>query len=128
MTMSLESIVANMSVADLARLAGTSVEQIVVAAMGGSSRPRAAIKNGGRAAKTQAPRAAKKGGSVARGGVSTDSLLQVVSGARGPIDINSIRAKIGGSPAQVRAGLQKLAAAKKVKITGKKRGTRYTAV
>jgi hypothetical protein len=125
--MSLESIVANMSVADLARLAGTSVEQIVVAAMGASSRPRAAATGGGRAASARAPRAAKKGGRVPRGGVTTDALLQVVSAARGPIDINAIRAKVGGSPAQVRAGLQKLAAAKKVKITGKKRGTRYTA-
>lgn len=118
----LEAMMAGMSVAELARLTGTSVEQIVVAAMGKPAGARASSTNG------RTPRAAAKTGKIGRGGVSTDALLQVVAGAGGPIDINSIRAKIGGSAAQVRAGLQKLASAKRVKITGKKRGTRYTAV
>lgn len=118
----LESMFASMSVAELARIAGSTVEQIIVASMGSSSGRRAAT-NGASTTVRQPARAGK----VTRGGVSPDALLQIVAGAGGPIDINGIRAKIGGSAAQVRAGLQKLAAAKRVKITGKKRGTRYTA-
>jgi DNA-binding GntR family transcriptional regulator len=64
---------------------------------------------------------------VPRGGVRVDQLLNVVAGAKGPIDINAIRAKIGGSPDQLRAALKRLAAAGQVKITGERRGTRYSA-
>jgi hypothetical protein len=41
--------------------------------------------------------------------------------------LEDVRAKVGGSVPQVRSALQKLAEAKKVKITGQRRGTRYSA-
>ena len=121
---SLDSMFASLSLADLARVANTTVEQIVAAAMtsasprsNGRSIPRLASRTAG----------APKSGAVERGGVRLDQLLNTVAAARGPIDINAIRAKVGGSADQVRAGLKKLAAAGQVRITGERKGTRYTA-
>jgi hypothetical protein len=125
---SLETMIASMTLAELAKLANSTVEQIVTTAMS-SSRSRS---NDRPPVHSSAPVRMLAGhraeATVPRGGVRVDRLLNVVAGAKGPIDINAIRAKIGGSPDQLRAALKKLATAGQVKITGKRRGTRYAAV
>ena len=124
----LETIIGSMSLAELARLANTTVEQIVAAAMSSAS-PRSSARSNGRsvARPPSRPAAAPKPGALPRGGVRLDQLLRAVAGAKAPIDINSIRAKVGGSAAQVRAGLKKLESAGQVRITGERKGTRYAA-
>ena len=54
-------------------------------------------------------------------------MFAVVKAAGGPIKAENVRAQVGGSGAQVRNALQKLAKARKLKVTGKKRGTTYEA-
>jgi hypothetical protein len=112
----LESLFASMTLADLARLAGTTVAQVVEVAYSG--RPSAAPSS--------TPKATKPG-KVARGGLSSDQVLAALRAAGASAKLEDVRAKTGGSVPQVRAALQKLAGAKKVKITGQRRGTRYTA-
>ena len=121
----LESIVGSMSLAELARLANTTVEQIVAAVMSGAS-PRSNGRSTAGTPSRSSP--APKAGKIPRGSIRLDQLLGVVAGARAPIDINAIRTKVGGSPDQVRAALKKLESAGQVRITGERRGTRYTAV
>jgi hypothetical protein len=119
----LDEMIASMSVAEVARLANTTVEKIVAAAMS-SEQPRS---NGQSPLRTVAAAASSQNVSVARGGVRLDQLLKVVAGARAPVDINTIGERIGGSAAQVRAALKKLHAAGWVKVSGQRKGTRYTA-
>ena len=130
----LEELVGNMSIAELARLAGTSVEQVVSKVLGsapsnGATRRAAAPPNGdGRAAPTSAPKAGgRPPKKIPKGGLSTADVLAVVAAAKGPIGAQDVRAKVGGSAAQVRAALAKLQEAGRVKITGERRGTRYHA-
>jgi DNA-binding GntR family transcriptional regulator len=54
-------------------------------------------------------------------------VLTAVASIGGPAKLDQVRATTGGSVPQVRSALQKLAEAGKVKITGERRGTRYSA-
>jgi hypothetical protein len=112
---SLESLVANMSVAELAARAGITVARLVELASG--SRPAAPASNG----------APKRSTDVPRGGLSPDTVLAALAAVGTNAKLEDVRAKTGGTVPQVRAALQKLAGAKKVRITGQRRGTRYTA-
>lgn len=124
---SLETMIASMTLAELAKLANSTVEQIVAAALSSSpsrSNGRAPARSTAPADKPMSKNAAA---TVPRGSIRVDHLLNVIAGAKGPIDMNAIRAKIGGSPDQLRVALKKLATAGQVKITGVRRGTRYAA-
>lgn len=126
---SLESLVGSMTVAELARFANTTVETVVALAFPGATVANPAPRRA-RAAKAAAAPARKTAGrprKVARGGLATDKVLAVVAAAKGPIDAQSIRGRVGGSAAQLRAALKKLAEGGKIKVSGERRGTRYTA-
>ena len=117
----LESLVASMTLAELARLAGKSVEEVVALACGGTSR-----SNGVSASRdTSAAPTRARPGTVPRGGLRVDHVLAAVESVGGPAKAEDVRAKVGGSVTQVRSALQKLAKAGKVRITGERRGTRY---
>jgi hypothetical protein len=111
----LETMIGRMTVGELARFLGRSVEDVVNAAL---ARAQAATPR----AET---RPHVKPGKVARGGLRVDQVLGVLGGIRGPAKMEDVRVKVGGSAAQVRSALQRLAEAGKVKITGERRGTRY---
>jgi len=119
---SLENLISRMTLAELARLANTDVEGVVALAFGGAS-PRATTNGAtARPAHTR-DRSAK----IQRGGLRIDHVLTALSGAGGPTTLSDVQSKVGGSAAQVRAALKKLAKAGKVRITGERRGTRYAA-
>lgn len=121
----LENLVGAMTLAELARLANTSVEQVVNTVLGGRppSRATAAPSRSAASQGESSPRRDK----VPRGALRVDHVLATLASSRGPAKLDDVRAKVGGSAAQVRSALQKLAAAGKVKITGERRGTRYVA-
>jgi hypothetical protein len=122
----LESLAGSMTLAELARLAHTSVENIVNAAFGATRKAPAASTRPASAPAATAPAAGKPRGKLPRGGLSLDNVLAALSGHSAPVKLEDVRAKTGGTVPQVRAALQKLAQAKKVQITGQRRGTRYT--
>jgi hypothetical protein len=132
MSQALESLVSTMTVAELAARAGITVATFVERAFG-SSRNSARSSTKPAPAKPAAPKqpgtkpAATKSGKVARGGLSAEHILAALRAAGASAKLEAVRARTGGSVQQVRAALQKLAASKKVKITGQRRGTRYTA-
>lgn len=119
----LETLIGRMTVAELARLANLSVEQLVAAAFDGATP--------GRTARAAAPApvpdngARVRRGKVPRGGLRLDHVLTTLASLGGPAKLDDVRVKTGGSVPQVRSALQKLAEAGKVKITGERRGTRY---
>jgi len=129
----LESIVGAMTVGELARLTNKSVDQVVAIAFGSTTRPTssqpasttAAKPSRGEVPRGEVPRGEVPRGEVPRGGLAPDSILAALAGNNGPVRLEDVRAKTGGSVPQVRAALQKLAQSKKVAISGKRRGTRY---
>lgn len=112
----LESLAGAMTVGELARLAQRSVEDIVAAAFGNRT---AAPSRATGPASNKPPR------DVGRGGIQLSAIVAALANVDGPAKLDDVRAKVGGSAAQVRAALQKLAAAGTVRITGERRGTRY---
>jgi hypothetical protein len=113
----LESLAGAMTVGELARRAQRSVEDIVAAAFGNSTG--APSRASAPASSTPPPR------DVGRGGLQLSAVVSALASVDGPAKLDDVRAKVGGSAAQVRAALQKLAAAGTVRITGERRGTRY---
>jgi hypothetical protein len=114
----LESLVGAMTVGELAGLAQRSVEDIVAAAFGNG--------NGtGAPSRASAPVSNKPPRDIGRGGLQLSAVVAALANVDGPAKLDDVRAKVGGSAAQVRAALQKLAAAGTVQITGERRGTRY---
>jgi hypothetical protein len=123
MLTSLELLVSNMTVADLAQHTGVSVEEIVALAV---RRPRAttpAASPPARAKPAPAARGVRKGGNTAgttargkagnkyeRAAAYTAKVADVVRSARGPISSADIRAKIGGNVTRARLALQRLIA------------------
>ena len=117
----LESFFASMTLAQLGRIANTTVDAIVARAFGGT--PHDAKPTG-----SAAPRNGKSDRAPARGRgeITDDAIIEVLRGAAGPVGSEYVRGKVGGSAAQVRAALQRLRDAKRVRVEGKKRGTRYS--
>lgn len=109
----LESMVGEMTVGELCKRAGRGISEFVEAVFASDG----AISS---TTATTVPKAAR------RGGVALDKVLAALTSFGGPSKLEDVRAKVGGSVTQVRAALQKLASAKKVKITGQRRGTRYS--
>ncbi len=116
----IEALVGNMTLAELARFANTSVEAIVGAVLRGSA------ANGG-AVDSKRRETSSPPGKVTRGGLRLDRVLASLVSVGGPAKLEDVRARTGGSVPQVRAALQKLAKSGNVKITGERRGTRYAA-
>ena len=130
----LEALVSSMTIADLSERSGKSVEEIVDWAMKGQGGTRKSTRTNGVAA---AP-AAESGGSRRRrsGSVNTrtpagreaydGSVLSSVQDASGPIGAAAIRKKVGGTPLQVRAALNRLIDKGQVTYQGRARATRYS--
>jgi len=139
----LESLVAGMTIEQLARRANITVEQLVDKALGGTVRspvPRATQQT--RSAKpSSAPSAigvptpkAKTAAKVppkakpsarTRGSITDAEVLAILGATSEPVSSEHVRALLGGSPAQIRAALHRLRDKKRVRVAGKKRGTRY---
>jgi hypothetical protein len=120
MSQALESLVAKMTVAELAARAGITVSAFVELAFSGRASPKST------AAKPTKSTTLKPG-KVPRGGLAADAVLAALRAVGESAKLEDVRAKTGGTVPQVRAALQKLAGSKKISITGQRRGTRYTA-
>lgn len=107
-----------MTVGELATLSRRSVQDLVstVLSVGASPSTSRTIVEAASAARD-----------VGRGGLQLSSVIAALAAIQGPAKLDDVRAKVGGSQAQVRAALQKLAAAGTVRITGERRATRYHA-
>lgn len=117
----LELLFASMTVGELAARSNISVTDLVEVAFTGRSSTRSASKPSAPKSPTSNP------GGVARGGLQPDQVLAALRAVGATAKLEDVRSKVGGSVPQVRAALQKLAGARKVTITGQRRGTRYTA-
>lgn len=128
----LESLVGEMTVAELAKKSGRSVEDLVGWAMGSTSgsRGRSAAR-----AKPASRRAARGGSPSKRVDTRTaagreayeKAVLDSVRAARGPIAAQDIRKKLGGTPQQARAALNRLIERGLIDYQGRARATRYLA-
>jgi hypothetical protein len=128
----LETLVGEMTVAELAGKSRRSVEDIVGWAMSGTTAARTA--NRGR---STTPASSAKGASQSQGSkINTRSakgrteyeanVLRVVKGATSPIGAPEIRAQVGGTPQQARAALNRLIELGKISYEGRARATRYS--
>jgi hypothetical protein len=115
----LEDLIGSMTLGELARLAGSTVSDVVAKVMDNSAvrsaKPTAAAPIS----------SATKPRKLPKGGLSVAAVLEVLKTAKAPVAAQDVRAKVGGTANQVRAALAKLAQAKQIKITGERRGTRY---
>lgn len=120
----LENLVANMTIAQLAKLSGKTVADIAAIALAGS-----APKSNGAAKAERPARAGKRSrvGTRAVGGDFDARVLKAIEVAGGPVRSVDIEDQVGGTPVQRRAALHRLVAAKKVKRAGVSRATTYTA-
>jgi hypothetical protein len=129
----LETLVGEMTVAELAGKSRRSVEDIVSWAMSGGAAARAPSR--GRPASTT-PSAAKAAPRVQGSKINTRSakgraeyeanVLRVVKAATSPISAPEIRAEVGGTPQQARAALNRLIELGKISYEGRARATRYS--
>jgi hypothetical protein len=132
---SLETLVGAMTLEQFAQHANITIDQLVAAALGNSRGAASLASNGNRSAKPVAKATASAGqrasaskGSSApreRGSIGDDEILAILRTADEAVSSEFVRAQIGGTPAQVRAALQRLRDAKRLRVHGAKRGTRY---
>ena len=132
---SLDQLVGNMSVQQLAEAAGTSVEEVVQAVVWGSKRGQLSVTMGASPA-ANAPTPRRGGG---RGGSAIDTrssagrdaydaaLLGVLKDTGEVMSAEQIRDVVGGTPLQARSRLKALVKKRKVKSTGRARATKYQA-
>jgi hypothetical protein len=136
----LETLVAKMTLADLAAQTGRSVADIVAYALGakGSAAPRVAkaaveaapAKRGRKGKRGRAPKASKREGSLRTAAGRTDlddRVLAAIKSAGGPTRSVDIESQVGGTPQQRRAALHRLVKSKKIKREGVARATTYIA-
>jgi hypothetical protein len=118
MSTAIEDLVAEMTIGELAKRSGRTVEAITSWALGGRS---------SRAASNGAPR----GG----GGVNTrtpagreafdEAVLQAIRGAGGEVQAADLAAIVGGNALQRRTALQRLVKRRKLRRAGQARATSY---
>lgn len=150
---SLEALVANMSLAELAQRSGRSVEELVNWALGGKGPapakaspapaarpvPSPVAKEGKptrRIVETEAPAPARRSESGGSKEVNTrtpegrkrysEAVLKLVQESKGPIAATDIRDRLGGTPLQVRAALNKWIEEGKISYQGQARAMRYS--
>lgn len=129
----LETLVGEMTVAELAGKSRRSVEDIVGWAMSGTAAGRAPSR-GRSATAPAATKAASRGTSgkkintrSAKGRADYEaSVLRVVKAASSPISAPEIRSEVGGTPQQARAALNRLIELGKISYQGRARATRYS--
>ena len=79
-----------------------------------------AAKSAGRKRKTNTRTAGGRGDYDGR-------VLAAITAAGAPVNAETLLPKVGGAPAQLRAATKRLLRGKRIKRTGKARGTRYAA-
>lgn len=127
----LEVLVGEMTLAELAAKSKRSVDQIVSFALANvqsrTAKPTAARAN----AKSAPPLKDARGGKVntrsASGRAAYEhAIYDTVASSRGNIAAAQIRAKVGGTPMQARAALNRLIADAKITYEGRARATKYS--
>jgi hypothetical protein len=113
-------------------LIGALVRSLTVAQLaGGQIRvPRSARKAGTAKSEpaSKAGRGRKANTRTAGGRGDYDGrVLSAIKAAGAPVNAETLLPKVGGAPAQLRAATKRLLSGKKIKRTGKARGTRYAA-
>jgi hypothetical protein len=137
-TTTLESLVAQMTVAELAQRSGRSISDLIelVLSNGGASRPAGNGHQRGKpgrkpAAAAPAPSPGRKKNAQTRTQAGRDSydesVLSAVKTSKGKVKAEELRKKVGGTPPQLRAALARLIESGAVKSAGKARGTTYAA-
>ncbi len=126
----LESLIAQMTVAELAERTGRSVADLVASVLG--DRPRNGVASHARPRGADKPaRGGNPGTSAATRGTAgagyDESVLAAIKSAKGRVKAQDLRKKTGGTPLQIRAALKRLLGAGSIKSQGKARGTTYTA-
>jgi propanediol dehydratase large subunit len=141
-TTTLESLVAQMTVAELAQRSGRSISDVIELVLSSGNgvarvaRATAAPATNGRktpgrkAAATPAPAATggrKKAQTRTQAGRASydDAVLTAVKSSKGKVKAEDLRRKVGGTPPQLRAALARLIDSGTVKSAGKARGTTY---
>ncbi|MFO0636519.1 MAG: hypothetical protein U0168_27125 [Nannocystaceae bacterium] len=157
MSTSLETLVSQMTVSELAQRSGISVGTLVELAFGGrgaatparspaaaSGRKRGRKPKAASAAKAAKPaKAAKSAPAKAEApkgrGADVDTrapagrakydetVLAAIKGSKGKVKAGDLRKKVGGTPLQIRTALHRLLTDGKIKSQGKARGTTYSA-
>lgn len=115
-------------------IVGALVPSLTVAELGGSANGAAPARRRGRPPGSgrkpgRPPGRAKSNGTRTQAGRSEydGKVMAAISGSKGPISAEQARKKIGGTPMQFRASVERLLATKKIKREGKARGTKYRA-
>ncbi|MEM7154254.1 MAG: hypothetical protein AAF799_15520 [Myxococcota bacterium] len=137
----LEQLVANMTVAQLADLAGTDVDSMVALVLGKSKRgvapktaqtgrrgrKRAEAGDASVAAQNEAPAPSQGHNTRTRAGRDAldAAILTFLKEQSDPVRALDIRKGVGGTAAQVRTRLNFLIEKKRVNYTGRASGTRY---
>jgi hypothetical protein len=145
---SLDQLVGNMSLQQLAEFCGITVEDIVATVLGRKAKPglkvvptlvptpRAPAPANATAKSAKSPKAAKRGGGR-KGAVDTRSvagreaydaaLLAFLRDRGGEVSAEELRSAVGGTATQARARLKVLIADGQATVSGQTRGTRYRA-
>lgn len=119
----LEALVDQMTLRDLADRGNRSVAEIVEWALKSSPRKTTADAVPRRSAAVSAASVDVRNAS---GRTAYDSaVLDILSGASGPSSAQDVRRKVGGTPAQARAALNRLYEGGKIGFEGRARATRY---
>ncbi len=135
---SLDQLVGNMTVQQLAEAAGTSVEEVVQAVVWGSKRGQLSVAVAATVpAAASKPRRAARGGASVGNGIDTRSavgrdaydvaLLGVLKDTGEPMSAEQLRDVVGGTPLQARSRLKALVKKRRVKTSGRARATKYQA-
>ncbi|MCH9686692.1 MAG: hypothetical protein K0V04_34990 [Deltaproteobacteria bacterium] len=132
---SLENLVRNMTVAQLADAANLEVGALVELVLGGGKAPAAPAKpkkvaaaKPGRPAKAAASDGPSHNTRTQSGREALDTaILSFLKAQKEPSRALAVKAAVGGTSAQVRARLNTLIEAGRVTFTGKASGTRYRA-
>jgi hypothetical protein len=115
-------------------IVGALVPSLTIAELNGGAAPAAPGKRRGRppgsgkktGRKPGRPRGAATRTQAGRSDYD-EKVMSAISASKGPVSAEQARKKIGGTPMQFRAAVERLLAAKKVKREGKARGTKYRA-
>ncbi len=115
-------------------IVGALVPSLTVAEIGGSAGAAAPGRRRGRppgSGKTagRKPGRPKGAGTRTQAGRSDydQKVMSAIAASKGPVSAEQARKKIGGTPMQFRASVERLLAGKKIKREGKARGTKYRA-
>lgn len=122
MSGSLNELVGNMTVADLANVVGLDVREVVAMVMG-SKRPnastkRAAPRKAKRAATRAAPKPNPRGNRDERAAAYTAKVRDAIVNAKSPVSSAEIRAKAGGNTSRCGLALKRLLTAGVIKHDG----------